>query len=410
MIRSPLRFVLPLAALCVAAPAAAQAPAQAAARTPTTLTGIRSWSSPTNTRIVLDFTARVTYVAPDSGRSRALTVTVPGEAMAQASSVPATLGVGDGIVDSVRVATGSTGARFDFSFHDSTAFRVFTLPVEPDKPYRVVVDVTRPGGIAAEDQRLAGIAASKRRDRVRLVAVDAGHGGDDVGARGPNGVLEKNVTLGVAKALVAELNQTPGIKAVLTRDSDYFIPLKERYRIAERMKADLFISIHANSSRRRGYGSGTEVYFLSLRGASDQSTQDLADLENAADHVGGVPAQAEDALVNILYDVKRTSALQQSQLLAETVLNHLTTDRRLEQRGVKQAGFAVLKSVEFPSVLIETAFINNPTEARMLRSAEFQRKLGGMIARGVQAFFDRAGIGYAPETGPTSIQNEDGTR
>ena len=129
-----------------------------------------------------------------------------------------------------------------------------------------------------------------------------------------------------------------------------------------------------------------------MRGASDQSTQDLADLENAADLVGGVPSQAEDALVNILYDVKRSSALQQSQLLAETLLNHLGADRRLEERGVKQASFAVLKSVEFPSVLVETAFINNPVEARLLKSPEFQKTIAAQIAAGVRSYFQRVGV------------------
>jgi N-acetylmuramoyl-L-alanine amidase len=301
------------------------------------------------------------------------------------------------VIDSVVVASGPNGGQFIFTFADTTRFRVFSLPSEDDKPFRLVVDVEKPGGDAALDARLATIASTKKQQRVRLVAVDPGHGGDDTGAHGPRGVLEKNVNLGVARALVNSLNDIPGIKAALTRDSDYFIPLRERYHIAERMKADLFISIHANSSRRRGSGSGTEVYFLSLRGASDQATQDLAEGENAADMVGGVPPQAEDDLVTILYDVKRASALQQSQLLAETLLDHLAADRRLEQRGVKQAGFAVLKSVEFPSVLVETAFINNPTEARMLRDVEFQRQIGKQLATGVKAYFERAGVGLAPE-------------
>src|SRR5947199_286767 len=198
---------------------------------------------------------------------------------------------------------------------------------------RVVVDVERPGAAAAEMQRLAGIAAEKRRDRVRIVAIDAGHGGEDTGAHGPGGVLEKRVVLGVAQALVDELGQIGGIRPVLTRDGDYFIPLRDRYRIAEKVKADLFISIHANSSKRRGHGNGTEVYFLSQRGASDQADTDLASLENAADLVGGVPPEAEDDLVNILYDVKRASAMQQSQLLAEALLEHVSADRRLESRG-----------------------------------------------------------------------------
>src|SRR2546428_8178285 len=120
------------------------------------------------------------------------------------------------------------------------------------------------------------------------MAVDAGHGGDDAGARAPRGVgvVEKTVTLAVARALVDELNKIPGVKGVLTRNGDYFVPLNDRYHMAEKMKADLFISIHANSTRKRGSGSGTEVYFLSLGGASAQADKDLADSENAADMVG----------------------------------------------------------------------------------------------------------------------------
>jgi N-acetylmuramoyl-L-alanine amidase len=275
---------------------------------------------------------------------------------------------------------------------DSTRFRVYDLAAGEGEPYRVVVEAMRPGALAAQAKRLEGIATRKKRDRVRIVAIDAGHGGEDRGARGPRGVVEKSVTLAIASALADELNHISGVRAVLTRDGDYFIPLRDRYHLAEKMKADLFISIHANSSRRRGRGSGTEVYFLSLRGAGDQADADLADLENAADLVGGVPDQTEDHLVNILYDVKRTSALQQSQLLAETLLDHVASDRRLESRGVKQAGFVVLKSVEFPSVLVETAFINNPSEARLLNNREFQKSMAHQLAAGVQSYFERARI------------------
>jgi len=264
----------------------------------------------------------------------------------------------------------------------------------------VVVDVTKPGGAVAQSEKLAKIATKKGKDRIQVVAVDAGHGGEDTGARGPKsvGVLEKNVTLAVARALVDELNQIKGVRGILTRDGDYFIPLHDRYRQAEKMKADVFVSIHANSSKRRGSGNGTEVYFLSLRGAGDQADKDLADLENAADLVGGVPAQTENELVNILYDVKRTSALQQSQLLAESVLDHIAADRQLESRGVKQAGFVVLKSVEFPSILVETAFINNPKEAKLLKSKEFQNGIARQIAHGVKEYFKKAGIGLQEDS------------
>jgi N-acetylmuramoyl-L-alanine amidase len=364
---------------------------------PVTLTGLRSWSSPTTTRVVLDFSRLVAHVAPDSGLSRTLLLSVPGEPVALAAGVETHLKVGDGVVDSVVASTGVDGARIQVTFSDSLRFRVFSLPAQDDQPYRLVVDAFRPGGRAAQGEHLESIAQQKKKDRVRIVAVDAGHGGEDGGARAPRsvGLVEKTVTLAVARALADELNQIPGVRAVLTRDGDYFIPLRDRYHLAEKMKADLFISIHANSSKRRGSGSGTEVYFLSLRGAGDQADADLADLENAADLVGGVPPQTENELVNILYDVKRSSALQQSQILAESVLDHIATDRRLESRGVKQAGFVVLKSVEFPSILVETAFINNVKEARLLKSKEFQRGIAKQIASGVRQYFKRAGIGLA---------------
>lgn len=366
------------------------APAPAGA--PLTVTALRLWAAPTNTRVVFDLSGATAPVAPDSGMGRELVLTIPGEPVALAPSVPPFLATADSAVDSVLIAAGPQGARFHVWFRDSTRFRVFVLPAAEDKPFRLVVDVTRPGAAAAESQRLATIAASKRRDRLQVVAVDAGHGGEDPGARS-RGVLEKNVTLAVARDLADDLNRIPGVRAVLTRNGDYFIPLRERYRIAEKMKADLFISIHANSSRRRGSGNGTEVFFLSLRGASDQADADLADLENAADLVGGVPPQAEDDLVNILYDVKRTAALQRSQLLAETLLEELATDRRLESRGIKQAGFVVLKSVEFPSVLVEVAFLNNPAEARLLKNPDFQRQIARQLAGGVRLFFERARVG-----------------
>jgi N-acetylmuramoyl-L-alanine amidase len=361
---------------------------------PPMLTGFRTFTGPENTRIVFEFSRPVAFVAPDSDRAPSLAITVPGEAVARAPSVPSVQRVHDGVVDSVAAVTAVDGARLRIWFSDSTDFRVVGLPAEGDQPFRIMVDARRSGAVQATERRLATIAQSKRRDRVRVIAVDAGHGGDDTGARGPRSVnvLEKDVTLAVAKALVDELNRIPGLRGELTRDGDYFVPLHERYHAAEKMKADLFVSIHANSSRRRGSGSGTEVYFLSQRGASDQADADLANMENAADLVGGVPAQSEDGLVSILYDVKRASALEQSQLLAESVLDHVAADRRLESRGVKQAAFVVLKSVEFPSILVETAFINNPVEARLLKSRDFQRQIAKQVAEGVRFYFMRSGV------------------
>jgi N-acetylmuramoyl-L-alanine amidase len=366
-----------------------------------TITAVRSWSSPTGTRVVVDLSAPVAYVAPDSGASRSVLVTIP-EPVTRGADVPEVLRVGDGLVDSVLTLTGQQGTRFFVWFRDSTRFRIFSLAAQEDLPFRLVVDATKPGAALAEVKRAESIAAQKKRERVRVVAVDAGHGGEDTGARSARtvGILEKNVTLAIARAVVDELNKLPGIRGVLTRSGDYFVPLRDRYHLAEKMKADVFVSIHANSTRRRNSGSGTEVYFLSLRGAGDQADEDLADTENASDMVGGVPEQAESELVNILYDVKRSSALTQSQLLAETVLDQVAEDRRLESRGVKQAGFVVLKSVEFPSILVETAFINNLKEARLLKSKDFQNTMAKQIADGVRAYFKRAGIGLSGDNAP----------
>lgn len=385
------------------------APARADAPAPLSVSAVRSWSAPTNTRIVFDFSRPVLTVMPDSGSSSRLVISVPEAGIVPGAGVQLALEVRDSVVDSIYTAIDARGARFTIIFEPGASFHAFTVPPADDKPFRIVVDVVRTAAQVEEARRLADIAAAKRRDRVRLVYIDAGHGGDDTGARGPGGVLEKNVTLAVAQDLATELNKVPGLRALLTRDSDYFIPLHQRYKIAEQSHADLFISIHCNSSHRRGSGSGTEVYFLSLKGASDQADKDLADVENAADLVGGVPPQAEDDVVNVLYGVKRNSALERSQLLAETLLDHVAADRRVESRGIKQAGFAVLKSVEFPSVLVETAFINNPREVKLLNDPEFQRDLGRQLSSGVLAYFSAAGvrIGVAADSahagGPTGV-------
>jgi len=374
--------------------------ARADAPPPVTLTSVRSWTAPANTRVVFDFSSPVDAVMPDSGNAVQLVIRVSAPGIVPGTNAPGVLAVRDSTVDTVFTSFDPQGAVLALHMPTGTMFRAFRLAGGDDKPFRIVVDVARPTAQVEEDRRLASVAAEKRRDRVRLVVIDPGHGGDDTGAKGPGGTLEKNVTLAVGRDLAEELNKVPGVRAMLTRDGDFFIPLRQRYRIAEKAHADLFISIHCNSSHRRGHGSGTEVYFLSLKGAEDQADQDLADVENAADLVGGVPPQAEDDVVGVLYNVRRNAALERSQLLAESLLDHVSSELRVESRGIKQAGFAVLKSVEFPSVLVETAFINNPREVRMLRDPTFQRQLGKQLASGVVAYFEKAGtpVGVAPDT------------
>jgi len=396
---------IPIAALALAmamsatalAPGGARAQTPAEPTGPVQLTGMRTWVSPAGTRLVLEFSAEVVPVAPDSGAGPQLVVAVPVPGITAAAGVPASLAVNDSAVTSVQAIYDASGVRFWVKLAPGATFKVVTVPPGDDQRFRIVVEVSRPGAQAAEDRRLASIAAAKKKNRTRLVVIDAGHGGEDMGARG-YGAAEKNVTLSIARQLADALNGIPGVKSMLTRDRDFFIPLHERYKIAEKAHADMFISIHCNSSRRRGHGSGTEVYFLSLKGASDQADKDLADIENAADLVGGVAPQAEDDMVNVLYEVRRSSMLERSQLLAETLLDHMAADRRVDARGIKQAGFAVLKSVEFPSVLVETAFINNPQEVKLLKDAGFQQRMAQQLATGVKAYFAKAGVTLSPDS------------
>ena len=375
------------------------------------LTGMRSWPAPGGTRLVFDFNTEVTPVAPESGTSSQLVVTVPMPGISAGVGLPARLGAADSALVSVLSLFDASGVRFHITLVPGSTFKVSTAAATDEAPFRVIVDILRPGARAETDRRPTPIASTRKATRPRLVVIDAGHGGEDAGARGPGPVYEKNVTLAIARRLADALNNVPGLKVLLTRDGDFFIPLRERYKIAEKVKADLFLSIHCNSSRRRGTGSGTEVYFLSLKGATDQADQDLADVENAADIVGGVPSQAEDDVVNVLYEVKRNSMLERSQMLAETLLDRMALDRRVESRGIKQAGFVVLKSVEFPSALVETAFINNPREVRLLKDPLFQSRMANQIAAGVRAYFAKAGITLAaPDSSAGTANGTTGSR
>jgi N-acetylmuramoyl-L-alanine amidase len=398
------------AALALALAASGSAMAQDGAPAPTgpQVTGIRAWTNPGGTRLVLEFSTEVVPVAPDSGGGPQLVVAVPTPGIAPAPGVSTSLAVDDSAVTRVESIFDASGARFWVKLAPGATFKVYTLAAADGLPFRVVVEVTRAGARAEEEKRLASIAAAKKRNRTRLVVVDPGHGGEDRGARGVGPVYEKNVTLAVGRRLVDRLNEIPGLRAMLTRDADYFIPLRQRYAIAEKVKADLFVSIHCNSSRRRGRGSGSEVYFLSLKGATDQADQDLADLENAADLVGGVPPQAENDVVSVVYEVRRNSMLERSQLLAETLLDHMALDRRVESRGVKQAGFVVLKSVDFPSSLVELAFINNPREVRLLKDPHFQANMAKQLATGIRAYFQRAGVTLGPD-GATGTNGDVGS-
>jgi N-acetylmuramoyl-L-alanine amidase len=217
------------------------------------------------------------------------------------------------------------------------------------------------------------------------VAIDAGHGGEDPGAIGYRRLQEADITLAIAKKLKAQLDIMPGVTGFLTRSGDYFVPLRKRIDIARRFQADLFVSIHCNASRDRD-ATGTEIYFLSLTGATDEAARGLAEKENAADLIGGVSPEAGDDLLSILFDLRQNDTIRRSSDLAESMIDAVGGDSRLTTRGIKQAGFVVLKAPEIPSVLVETAFITNAREAAILKDGQFQTKFAEMLAQGIDQY------------------------
>jgi len=236
-------------------------------------------------------------------------------------------------------------------------------------------------------QSVRALHAPLDSDRPIIVAVDAGHGGDDPGAIGHGGTREKDVTLAIARALAQRINEEPGMRAVLTRNRDEFIELKDRIRRAQDAKADLFVSVHADSIRDASI-AGASVYVLSERGATDEAARWLADRENSADRMGGVPLAGKDPqLDSVLIDLSQTATISASMIAAERVLLALDSVGEVRKPRVQQAGFYVLKSRAMASMLVETAYISNPQEERRLRTSAQQDKLASAIFSGIRTFF-----------------------
>ncbi len=244
-----------------------------------------------------------------------------------------------------------------------------------------------PVAVAEATPRIVSAAhAPTDSDRDVIIAVDAGHGGVDPGATGPGGTREKDVTLAIARALAKALDAEPGMHAVLTRDRDEFLELRDRIGRAHRAHADMFISVHADSIRDRSV-TGASVYVLSVHGASSEAARWLAEHENAADLVGGVRPEDKGALEPVLIDATQSEIIGVSATAAERVVAALEGVGELRKAQVQHAGFVVLKSRDIPSMLVETAYISNPEEERRLRTTSHQAQLADAIASGVRTYF-----------------------
>jgi N-acetylmuramoyl-L-alanine amidase len=225
--------------------------------------------------------------------------------------------------------------------------------------------------------------------RPLVIAIDAGHGGQDPGATGMNGKREKDVTLAIARELARQINATPGLKAYLTRDTDVFIPLNNRAQLARKAGADMFVSIHADAAENRA-ASGSSVYVLSLKGASSQRARWLADKENASDLIGGVRLEkTSGTLASVLIDLTQSGQMKASEDAASHVLSGLSRLGRNHKPHIERANFAVLRTSDMPAMLVETAFISNPDEERRLGDPAYQRQLARAVLDGVNTYFLR---------------------
>lgn len=266
---------------------------------------------------------------------------------------------------------------------------------DPDKPVAMVMPEVpaatqdqMPNASMTADSK-AGDKPATNPEMVRLitVAIDAGHGGEDPGARGANGTHEKDVTLAIAKKLKAMIDAEPNMRGVLTRDGDYFIPLHGRVTKARKLQADLFVSIHADAFVKPE-ARGSSVFALSERGATSAMARYLAKKENESDLIGGVSLDVKDPyLAKTLLDLSQTATISDSLKLGKAVLGHLGEINTLHKSAVEQAGFAVLKSPDIPSILVETAFISNPEEERRLNDEAYQEKMADAVLSGIKRYF-----------------------
>jgi N-acetylmuramoyl-L-alanine amidase len=341
---------------------------------------VRLWASPESTRLVLDLTGSAQHSLLVLRNPDRVVLDVSAKLGAHSGSTPA----GAGAIKSVRMARRPSGdLRIVLDLSRPVQAKSFITAPNDRYGYRLVIDL----GGSANAEMPVKVQHARPEARDLIIAIDAGHGGEDPGAIGKNGTREKDVVLAIARALAQQVDGEPGMRAVLTRTGDYFIPLRDRMRRARAQQADLFVSIHADSIRDRSI-DGSSVYILSQRGATDEASRWLAERENASDLIGGVSLEDKsDVLASVLLDLSQSASLSASQTAAEHVLHELNQVGEIRKPLVQQARFMVLKSPDIPSMLVETAYISNPQEEQRLRAPPHQAKLAAAIRQGLHDYF-----------------------
>ena len=346
---------------------------------------VRLWRAPDHTRLVLDLSEAAEFSTLSLDNPERFVIDLSQSRLtASLTALPLEGTPLSGVRSGIRQGA---DLRLVFDLSASVRTSVFLLPPNDTTGHRVVIDLFDKTPTEEPEPVLSVESLESRRDIV--IAIDPGHGGEDPGALGPGGLREKTVVLQIARRLENQLAKIPGFKPMLVRTGDYYVSLKNRRDKARALEADLFVSIHADAFREKS-ARGASVYALSTRGATSTTAQYLADTENAADLVGGVElAEMDPMLAGVLADLSMTGTLDASLNLGALILEQIDGVARLHKKRVEQAGFAVLKSPDVPSLLIETGFISNPGEAERLATPAYQDKMARAIRRGIQSWFAR---------------------
>jgi N-acetylmuramoyl-L-alanine amidase len=341
---------------------------------------IRHWVAPDHTRVVIDTNEDVSFTV----EKREGVIVVDLEDTSLPSHLPRIIVLKKPGLEGIALSSRHpSGVRVELSLPASVQSTVFKLKKFQDKPYRVVVDIILPDAAKQESEARERV---KITGKARVVVIDPGHGGDAPGAVGKQGTFEKNVVMAISKKLRDILNGKEGYRAFLTRDDDYYLSFNKRLMIAREYGADLFMSIHADAAKNReAYGSS--VYCISTGAASSEAAKILAKNENLADVVGGVPnGEGGDVSHPIILDMFQTHTINRSKTFGGMLLKELRGTNRLKFMTVQEAPFRVLMLPEVPSILVETAYISNEKEEKLLRSDRFQARIAEGMARSVVEF------------------------
>ena len=348
--------------------------------------GVRLWRAPDHTRVVLDLSDAATFNYFTLSNPNRVVVDIQNTKLKAKLKA---LDLSRSPVKKIRAAKrNKNDLRLFFDLSVAVKPNTFLLTANQQYGDRLVIDLYD----SEAKPTVVKTAANNNGKRDIIIAIDAGHGGEDPGALGPRKAREKIVVMSIAREVKRLLEKTPGYQGVLVRDGDYYVGLSKRRSIARKKQADLFISIHADAFTDKSV-SGGSVYTLSQRGASSASARFLAASENSTDLIGGVALSDKDnMLASVLLDLSMTAKLDHSVLVGKEILREMKGVTKLHKNTVEHAGFAVLKTPDIPSVLVETGFISNPSEARKLTSSSHQKKLASAIVRGTTAFFNRHAV------------------